>query len=68
MVSGPKAAFGRPGKPRQGRQINAKSLAGVMMLAAGNGTRIVPEADGLAETEAADAIVASIASGLGNEE
>ena len=53
---------------RQGRKINAKSLMGVMMLAAGKGTRIVLEADGPDEMEAADAIVALIANGLGNEE
>ena len=45
---------------RSGRKVNAKSLMGVMMLAAGKGSRIVLETDGPDETEALDAIVALI--------
>lgn len=45
---------------RHGRRVNAKSFMGVMMLAAGKGTRIVLEADGPEETKALDAIVALI--------
>jgi len=45
---------------RKGRKVNAKSLMGVMMLAAGKGSRIVLETDGPDETEALDAIVALI--------
>ena len=46
---------------RKGRRVNAKSLMGVMMLAAGKGSRIVLETDGPDETEALTAIVALIA-------
>jgi phosphocarrier protein HPr len=45
---------------RNGRKVNAKSIMGVMMLAAGKGSRIVLETDGSDETEALDAIVALI--------
>ena len=45
---------------RNGRQINAKSIMGVMMLAAGKGSRVVLETDGPDETEALDAISALI--------
>jgi phosphocarrier protein HPr len=45
---------------RNGRKVNAKSIMGVMMLAAGKGSRIVLETEGPDETEAIDAIVALI--------
>jgi phosphocarrier protein HPr len=45
---------------RNGRRVNAKSLMGVMMLAAGKGSRVVLETDGPDETEALDAIAALI--------
>src|SRR5205807_1746355 len=45
---------------RHGRKINAKSLMGVMMLAAGKGSRVVLETDGPDEVEAMNAIVALI--------
>ena len=45
---------------RNGRKINAKSIMGVMMLAAGKGSRVVLETDGPDETEALDAITALI--------
>jgi len=45
---------------RSGRKVNAKSLMGVMMLAAGKGSHVVLETDGPDETEALDAIVALI--------
>jgi phosphocarrier protein len=45
---------------RNGRRVNAKSLMGVMMLAAGKGTRVMVEADGPDETEALSAIMALI--------
>ncbi|HEY7944904.1 MAG: HPr family phosphocarrier protein [Burkholderiales bacterium] len=45
---------------RNGRKINAKSIMGVMMLAAGRGARVVLETDGPDETEALDAITALI--------
>ena len=45
---------------RSGRRINAKSIMGVMMLAAGMGSEIEIETDGEQEQEAMDAIVALI--------
>jgi phosphocarrier protein len=45
---------------RNGRKINAKSIMGVMMLAAGKGSRVVLETEGPDETEAIEAIVALI--------
>ena len=45
---------------RNGRRINAKSIMGVMMLAAGLGTDVEIEADGADEQKALDAIVALI--------
>jgi len=45
---------------RNGRKVNAKSIMGVMMLAAGKGSRVVLETDGPDEGEAIDAIVALI--------
>jgi phosphocarrier protein len=45
---------------RNGRKINAKSIMGVMMLAAGKGSRVVLEVDGPDENEAIDAITALV--------
>ena len=45
---------------RNGRKINAKSIMGVMMLAAGKGARVTLETDGPDETEAMEAILALI--------
>jgi phosphocarrier protein len=45
---------------RNGRRINAKSIMGVMMLAAGAGTQVEIETDGADEQAAQDAIVALI--------
>ena len=45
---------------RNGRKVNAKSIMGVMMLAAGKGARVVVEVDGPDEAAAMDAIVALI--------
>jgi len=45
---------------RSGRKVNAKSIMGVMMLAAGKGSRVTLETDGPDETEAMDAIVVLI--------
>jgi len=46
---------------RNGRRVNAKSIMGVMMLAAGKGATVTVETAGADETEAADALVALIA-------
>ncbi len=45
---------------RNGRKVNAKSIMGVMMLAAGKGSRIVLETEGPDEGEALDAILTLI--------
>ena len=45
---------------RNGRKVNAKSIMGVMMLAAGKGSRVTLETEGPDETEAIEAIVALI--------
>ena len=43
------------------RRINAKSIMGVMMLAAGRGSKVLVETDGSDEQEAMDALLALIA-------
>lgn len=48
-------------------EINAKSILGVMMLAAGPGQRITITADGNDAQEAVDAIASLITSGFGEE-
>jgi phosphocarrier protein HPr len=45
---------------RNGRKINAKSIMGVMMLAAGKGAKVTLEIEGPDESDAMDAIVALI--------
>jgi phosphocarrier protein HPr len=50
---------------RNGRKINAKSIMGVMMLAAGKGARVTLETDGPDEGEAMDALIALIADYFG---
>ena len=46
---------------RNGRRVNAKSIMGVMMLAAAKGSTIVIETDGPDEAEAMQALEALIA-------
>jgi len=46
---------------RIGRRVNAKSIMGVMMLAAAMGSKIVVETDGPDETEAMEAVTRLIA-------
>ena len=45
---------------RAGRRVNAKSIMGVMMLAAAKGSTISIETDGAQEQEAMDALLALI--------
>jgi len=45
---------------RAGRRVNAKSIMGVMMLAAAKGSTINIETDGEQEQEAMDALLALI--------
>ena len=49
------------------RRINAKSIMGVMMLAAAKGTTLVIEATGPDEKEAVAALAGLIATGFGEE-
>ena len=42
----------------KGREVNAKSIMGVMLLAAGHGTRVVLRLDGDDEADAMDAAAA----------
>jgi phosphocarrier protein len=53
---------------RNGRRVNAKSIMGVMMLAAGKGSRIVIEAEGEDAERALAAILNLIADRFGEEE
>lgn len=53
---------------RNGREVNAKSIMGVMMLAAGLGSDIEVETDGEQEQEAMDALLALINDKFGEGE
>ena len=53
---------------RNGRRVNAKSIMGVMMLAAGLGTTVEIEADGPDEDAAMDAVAALFADKFGEGE
>jgi len=50
------------------RRVNAKSIMGVMMLAAGIGSEVTIETDGEREQEAMDALLALIADKFGEGE
>ena len=50
------------------RRVNAKSIMGVMMLAAGNGTEVQIEVDGADEQAAMDALIALINDKFGEGE
>ena len=53
---------------RNGRRVNAKSIMGVMMLAAGIGSVVEIDTDGPREQEAMDALMALIADKFGEGE
>ncbi|HUP98734.1 MAG TPA: HPr family phosphocarrier protein [Usitatibacter sp.] len=53
---------------RNGRRVNAKSIMGVMMLAAGLGSTVELETDGADETEAMEAIEKLFADKFGEGE
>ena len=53
---------------RNGRRVNAKSIMGVMMLAAGLGSEVTIEVDGVDEHEAMDALRALIDGKFGEGE
>ena len=50
------------------RRVNAKSIMGVMMLAAGIGSEVELETDGAQEREAMDALLALMADKFGEGE
>jgi phosphocarrier protein len=53
---------------RNGRRVNAKSIMGVMMLAAAKGSTIVVEAEGADEAEAMAAVTQLVAERFGEAE
>lgn len=53
---------------KAGRRVNAKSIMGVMMLAAGKGTKVDIEVTGDDESEAMDAVAALINDKFGEGE
>ena len=50
------------------RRVNAKSIMGVLMLAAGIGSEVILETDGPQEKEAMDALLALMADKFGEGE
>lgn len=52
---------------KNGRRVNAKSIMGVMMLAAGQGSTVTVDADGPDEVDAVTAIGALITSSFGED-
>ncbi len=52
----------------RGNKVNAKSIMGVMMLAAGQGTEMILEVDGEDENNCCQAIVALISNRFDEEE
>jgi phosphocarrier protein len=53
---------------RNGRRVNAKSIMGVMMLAAAKGSRVAIETDGADADQALEALVTLIESKFGEGE
>ena len=53
---------------RNGRRVNAKSIMGVMMLAAAKGSTVVVEAEGADEAEAMAAVTELVADRFGEAE
>ena len=53
---------------RNGRRVNAKSIMGVMMLAAAKGSRVAVETEGPDEAEAMKALLGLIADKFGEAE
>ena len=53
---------------RSGRRVNAKSIMGVMMLAAGKGAKVMLEADGPDADAALKALIGLIANRFGEGE
>ena len=57
-----------PGLTRNARRINAKSIMGVMMLAAGKGAKVTLEADGADEQECIAALAGLVNDKFGEGE
>jgi phosphocarrier protein len=53
---------------RNDRRVNAKSIMGVMMLAAARGSKVVLETDGPDEVQALEAVVQLVAARFGEPE
>ena len=53
---------------RTGRRVNAKSIRGVMMLAAAKGSTVTVETDGPDEEQAMDAIIKLVAGRFDEDE
>jgi phosphocarrier protein len=53
---------------RNGRRINAKSIMGVMMLAAGKGAKVVIDTEGELADQALEALVRLVADRFGEDE
>jgi phosphocarrier protein HPr len=52
---------------RDRREMDGKSIMGILLLAAGRGSTITISADGSDEREAIDALAALVASGFGED-
>jgi phosphocarrier protein HPr len=52
---------------RQGREVDGKSIMGILLLAAARGSSITITAEGADEREAVDALEALVVSGFGEE-
>jgi len=52
---------------RDGREMDGKSIMGILLLAAARGTVITIKADGPDESEALDALAALVGSGFGED-
>jgi phosphocarrier protein HPr len=52
---------------RQGREVDGKSIMGILLLAAAQGTSVTITADGADEREAVEALARLVASGFGEE-
>ena len=53
---------------RNGRRVNAKSIMGVMMLAAGKGSKVTIETEGSDADAAMQALIALVANRFGESE
>jgi phosphocarrier protein HPr len=52
---------------RQGREMDGKSIMGILLLAAARGTSVTIAADGADEQPAVDALAALVESGFGED-